>query len=417
MTIRRILGLFFVIMAGAAPAQSGEFGDLYARLARHGFENLRIAATADSGLAIAFENRVYRHDLKAVGEMLKLAGQADSTWQRLYIIPCSRGVARGQIMVLRAAYRAFMDGSMDAPAFSRTLVIGEATQQPEAAVQAWQNRSFFKLDLNVTFGHQIQLGQYDDRVKLYGQVQPGLRSQLWHGTLVQAEAFIPVFDEIGVYDTGARLGRLSVSQLLRLPRDSYLALQGGIFMPERWGFSGETAKFWLGRRVLTGIKLDYTGFFYHSEGTWYYSNMDSLTYKVYAQYFLPSLDMMVGIDYSKYLIGDKGPCFTLRRTFSETDIELYYAVTNLDRFGGVRFRFPLPTQQRMRPARVRLTWPSQYGMSYQATSEATRYEGVLQTGLSVDPGFAISEFVKPLTPAHVLANIKGWREGDDTANE
>jgi len=415
MTIRRILVLFFVICAIVQPVRADDFQDLYARLAYHGFENLRIGATADSGLAIAFENRLYRHDLKAAGEILSLASQIDSSWQRLYLIPCSRGVARGQIAVERGAYLAFMAGQIDEKAFAATLVVGEADRQPEASVLTWQNRSFFKVDIHFTFGHQIQLGQYDDRFKLYGQLQPGLRSQFWQGTLAQADAFIPVFDEIGVYDSGARLGRLGLSQLFRLPGDSYAALQGGIFLPERWGLSGETAKFWLGRRILTGLKLDYTGFFYHGEGKFYYSPMDSLTYKIYAQYYLPTMDMMVGVDYSKYLLGDRGPCFTLRRTFSETDIGLYYAITDYDRFGGVRINFPLPTQRRMRPARVRVTWPNQYGMSYQATSEATRVEGILQTGLSVDSGFAITEFIKQLTPAHVISSVKGWREGAESA--
>ncbi|HNW61081.1 MAG TPA: YjbH domain-containing protein [bacterium] len=415
MTIRRILGLFFVIMAGAAPAQSGEFEDLYARLAGHGFENLRIAATADSSLAIAYENRLYRHELKAVGVILAIASAGDSTWRRIYLIPCSRGVARGQIAVDGAAYRRYMAGEMDEKAFGRTLVAGEATAQPRLPVRQWQNRSFLKVDANFSFGHQIQLGQYDDRVKLYGELQPGLRSQFWHGTAVQADAFIPLFDEISVFDTGARLGRLGISQLFRLPHDSYVALQGGIFMPERWGVSAEAARFWLGRKVLTGVKFDYTGFFYHSEGKFYYSRMDSLTYRIYAEYYLPVMDVMVGVDYSKYLLGDKGPRFSLRRTFAESDIGLFYAITDYDRFGGVQVRFPLPTQRRMKPARVRLTWPNQYGMTYQATSEATRVEGILQTGLMVDSGFTIGEFVKQLTPAHVISNVRAWRKGADKA--
>lgn len=415
MTIRRTFALFFFIGSALLQARTDEYEALYGRLAYHGFENLRIGAAADSGLAIAFENRVYRHDLKAAGEILAIASETDSTWRRIYLIPCSRGVARGQIAVDGDAYRSYMAGAMDEKAFAKTLAVGEATEQPRTSVLSWKNRSFLKVDANITIGHQIQLGQYDDRVKLYGELQPGLRSQIWHGTAVQADAFIPLFDEISVFDSGARLGRLGVSQLFRLPHDSYAALQGGIFMPERWGLSGEVAKFWLERRILTGLKLDRTGFFFHTEGKFYYSPMDSLTYTVYAQYYLPGMDMMAGIDYSKYLLGDKGVKFSLRRTFAETDIGLFYAITDYDRFGGVQIRFPLPTQRRMKPARVRLTWPNQYGMTYQATSEATRVEGILQTGLMVDSGFAIAEFIRHLTPAHVISSVKGWRKGADSA--
>ncbi len=409
MTIRRILVLFFVICALAQQARPDDFQDLYARLAYHGFENLRISMAADSGLAIAFENRVYRHDLKAAGEVLRLVNAVDSTWQRAYLLPCTRGVPRGQITVDGHAYRSFMAGEIDAPEFARTVVVGEPAAEPEAAVAAWNNRSFLKIDANVSIGHQIQLGQYDDRLKFYGEFIPGLRSTLWHGTLAQVEAYIPFWDEIGLYDSGTRLSRASLSQLFRLPHDSYAALQGGIFLPERWGFSGEAAKFWLGRKILTGFKVDYTGFFYHGEGKFYYSPMDSLTWKIYAQYYLPMTDMMVGIDYSKYLLGDKGFCFTLRRTFSETDVALYYAITDYDRFGGVQFRIPLPTQRRMKPHRFRFTWPNQYAWGYRATSEATRYDGLLQTGLIVDTGFSLTEFVKYLTPAHVQKSVAGWR--------
>jgi len=220
MTIRRTFALFFFIGSALLQAQTDEYEALYGRLAYHGFENLRIGAAADSGLAIAFENRVYRHDLKAAGEILAIASETDSTWRRIYLIPCSRGVARGQIAVDGDAYRSYMAGAMDEKAFAKTLAVGEATEQPRTSVLSWKNRSFLKVDANITIGHQIQLGQYDDRVKLYGELQPGLRSQIWHGTSVQADAFVPLFDEISVFDSGARLGRLGVSQLFRLPHDS-----------------------------------------------------------------------------------------------------------------------------------------------------------------------------------------------------
>ena len=418
MTIRRILVLFFVICALAQQARPDDFQDLYARLAYHGFENLRISMAADSGMAIAFENRVYRHDLKAVGEILRLVNESDSTWQRIYLLPCTRGVPRGQITVDGDAYRGFMAGAMDEKSFAKTLVVGEASEQPRTPVLAWKNRSFLRVDANITIGHQIQLGQYDDRLKLYGEFIPGLRSTLWHGTMVQMDGYIPFHDEISVYDAGPRIGRISVSQLLRLPADIYASLQFGAFPPERWGLSAETARFWLQRRLLTGAQLDNTGFFYHDEGTWFYSKMHLWTYKIYAQYFLPWTDMMLGLNYSKYLKGDRGWRVTMRRTFAETDIALYYAVTDQDRFGGVQLMIPLPTQRRMRPGAVRLTWPNQYSTGYRATSKATtdRSEGLMQTGLAVDSGLSLAEMVKYLTPAHVISSIAGWREGAEQAD-
>jgi hypothetical protein len=412
MTIRRILLALWLFGTAALQAQTEQFDALYARLAAHGFENLRISATAASGLAIAFENRIYRHDLKAAGEVLRIVSRTDSTWRSIHLQPCTRGVPRGQISVDGAAYRRFIAGEMASKEFARTLRIGAADPEPRAAASRWRNRSFRKIDVNISIGQQIQLGQYDDRLKLYGELQPGLRSQPWRGALAQVEAFIPVWDEIGWYDEGPRLARASISQLFRLPADSYAALQGGIFQPERWGLSAQAAKFWFGRSLLTGAQLDNTGFFYHDEGSWYYSKMHLWTWKVYAQYFLPWTDLMLGVDYSTYLLGDKGTCFTLRRTFAETDIALYYAITDYDRFGGVQFRIPLPTQKRMKPCRVRLTWPNQYSWGYRATSEATRYDGILQTGLIVDSGFSLTEFVKYLTPEHVRSSVAGWREGN-----
>ena len=394
-------------------AQDEKLDLLAARLAGHGFENLRIATSSDSGLAIAFDNRIYRHDLKAAGEILAVVSKEDSTWSRIRLIPCSRGVARGEISVSGDDYRLFMAGQMDVGTFAKTIEVGEAREEPKQRVSAWKNKAFFKVDANINFGTQLQMGQYDDRLKFYGELQPGLRTQLWLGTMAQAEAFIPLFDEIGVYDTGARLGRASLSQLFRLPHDTYAVLNGGVFVPDRWGLSGEAVKFWLHRCILTGVKVDNSGFFYHDQGTWYYSTMNLWTYRIYGQYYLPWTDMMVGIDYSKYLLGDKGWCFTLRRTFSETDISVYVAKTDYDRFGGVLFRIPLPTQRRMYPHRFRVTWPLQYGWGYQATSEATRTEGILQTGLAIDTGFSMTEFVRHLTPTHVRSSVAGWRKIDD----
>ena len=418
MSTRNTLVWLFLIGSAGLQAQTEDFSALYVELAGQGFENLRISATPDSGLAIAFENRVYRHDLKAAGEVLRLITGADSTWQRAYLLPCTRGVPRGQITVEGEAYRRFISGGMDVKEFARTLVIGEAEAEPQAAVRSWKNRSFFKIDAHFSIGHQIQLGQYDDRLKLYGEFIPGLRSTLWHGTMAQVDGYIPFHDEINVHDAGPRLGRISLSQLVRLPRNIYASLQVGAFPPERWGISAEMARFWLQRHLLTGAQLDRTGFFYHYEGKWYYSKMHLGTYKIYAQYFLPWTDLMLGLDYARFLRGDKGWRFTMRRTFAETDIALYYAVTDQDRFGGVQLMIPLPTQRRMRPSAFRLTWPNQYSTGYRATSKATtdRSEGLVQTGLAVDSGLALTEMVKYLTPAHVMNNIAGWREGAEQAN-
>ncbi len=414
MTIRRILVLFFVICAAAQPARTDDFQDLYARLAYHGFENLRIGTTADSGFAIAYENRVFRYELKAAGEILALVSRSDTTWRRIHLIPCTRGIARGEITVEGEAYRQFMSGAIDAKAFSRTLTIGEAVDEPGISPGSWKNRSFLKTDIRFNFGHEIQLGQYDDRVKVYGEFQPGLRTQFWHGTLGIVDAFIPFWDEIGVYDSGIRLARASLSQLFRLPRDSYIALQGGIFQPERWGLSVEAAKLWFGRRVMTGAQLDKTGFFFHNQGKWFYSTMERWTYKAYGRYYLPWTDMVVGLDYSKYIYGDKGLRVMLQRTFTEIDLGLYYAVTDYDRFGGVQLRFALPTQRRMRPNWIRVNWPNQYTTGYRATSEATRIEGIMPTGISLDNGFSLIEFVKYLTPTHVMRNVERWRVGAES---
>ncbi len=399
---------FFAFLTGWATAK--ESTTISQRLIRGGFENVRVSPAGDDELAVAYENRLYRNEIKAAGIVLKLVEEGGGGFARVRLYPCNRGVALGQMVVDMAAYRSFLAGRIDAATFGKTLVVKPAAEMPAVPFTNWQNRSFLKTDITFTVGHQIQLGQYDDRVKIYGQFQPGLVSQLWPGNRVAAEAAIPFRDEIGIYHEETRLARLTLSQLFRLPRDVYAVIQTGIFVPERWGLSVETAAFWAQRRFLSGVRWDRTGFLYHDEDKWFYSSMGRNTCKLYTNWFVPWFDMMVGVDYSQYLLGDKGWRFTVRRTFADTDIDVYFAMTDWDHFGGIQLRLPLPPSRRMRPARVRLTWPNQYTLGYRATSEASRLGGPLQTGLSVDTGWNLTDQLGNFTPRHIVFNFESWKD-------
>ncbi|MBN1318189.1 MAG: hypothetical protein JXA42_22090 [Anaerolineales bacterium] len=407
--MQRIWLVFFIFYGIVFAASSDEVEGLTARLAAAGFENIAVSFFDTDHVQIIYENRYYRHDVRAAGEVMRIVVGPESPLRRVELIPCKQGVAVGAIEVEVGAYLQFRRGEIDAASFGRTLIIRDAANVRGGLFSPRQQRSFFKTDVTLTVGHQIQLGQYDDRVKIYGQFQPGLLTHLWPGNRVYAEAAIPFHDEIGLYDEGPRLGRLGLSQLLRLPYDTYIVAHGGIFVPERWGVSLEAASFWLQRRVLSGAQWDHTGFFYHSEGTWFYSSLQLNTSKFYLQYYPPWFDMMVGVDWSRYILGDEGWRVTLRRTYRETDIDLYFAVTDYDKFGGVQLRIPLPPARRMRPNYVRVNWPNQYRLSYRATTEVYTPGPPLQTGLTVDTGMTLPDFFKDFIPTHVVKNLHSWK--------
>jgi hypothetical protein len=379
------------------------------QLVRMGFENIVFCSPSSDRLQVFYENRIYRHDVKAAGEVLRVVITDNSPLREVELIPCEYGIAICSISIDVVSYLKFRRGEWRAEEFVPTISVREVPRIPDESRHRRRNSSFYKIDATINIGNQIVLGQYDDRLKIYGQLQPGLSTHLWRGNRVFAEAAVPFYNEMMAYDQGARLGRLGISQVMRLPSNTYAAIHGGVFTPDRWGGSMEIGTFQLNRQILAGAQWDYTGFFYHEKGTWFYSPLHVQTFKFYLQCYLPWLDGMVGIDWSRYLLGDEGWRMVFRRTFSETDVDVYFTITDLDKHGGVQLRIPLPTSKRMRPGRFRITWPEQYRVGYRASNKVYTLGPALQTGLIVNTGFSLSDYLKSFSWTHLIHNVKSWK--------
>ena len=164
---------------------------------------------------------------------------------------------------------------------------------------------------------------------------------------------------------------------------------------------------------MLGAEATYTGFLLYQEKKWNYSHPSRLTGRAYCTFFMDKLDLAIGVNYSEYLMGDNGWSGEVSRTFGETEIGLYFAKTNMDKFGGFRFKIPFPPQRRPRPGVIRLSTPYYYNWGYRATTRANTFGAPTQTGLAIATGSNLRNFQKNMVTSYIRNNIHVWKEPID----
>ena len=407
--IRYGLALAIWVLQAAPPcACSPVEAGVSAVLAGLGMENLRVAVDPEGTIRVEYENRVYRSELMAAGIVAAVVARRAPSSPVLLLTPLNRGVPICEIIVDLDAHRRFLNHEMDDKAYASTLRVREsgAKSHEHAAIRP----SFGRIDLTVYPGTTLHLGNYDDRFKIMGYLLPELAAQLWPGANFSGRLVIPLHDEIGVYSNEVRPCRAVLSQSVRIPMQGFLLAHAGLFEPDRWGVSTEVGYHLFERRVALGMTVDYTGFLLYQHRRWRYSRIGRLTARACFSYYLDAYDIEIGLGYGKFLLGDKGWLAEARRTWNETELGLCFAVTDVDKFGGVQLTVPLPPFKRPRPAALRLTPPRTLSWNYRATSKVNTYGAPALTGLAVSAGTSVKQLQKRMFGPYIRNNIALWRE-------
>ncbi|MEW6654139.1 MAG: hypothetical protein AB1394_11830, partial [Bacteroidota bacterium] len=89
---------------------------IISKLIEHGFENIRIKL-ADSRILIAYENRVYRFEVEALNEILKIVVPLINDREELVLIPLNRKIPIVKFSSALKNCRDFLDKKIDAKKF------------------------------------------------------------------------------------------------------------------------------------------------------------------------------------------------------------------------------------------------------------------------------------------------------------
>ncbi len=379
-------------------------------LEQQGFENISIKITDSSLVIVSYENRIYRNETLAMGVVATVLSKRLPAFADFAFIPLHGGIPLGVVRFSNRDFTDFVENRSSLQEFAATLTVEDYSDQLKGIEFSKRHRSSRrKIDLTFYPGMSAQFGNFDDHQKYYFSLIPDISMMLWNGFYLRSQVEIPIWNEIMVYSNEVRPRLITATQFLRLPKSGFAAVHMGIFPPDRWGVSSEVSYYLCKRLFRLGAIVDNTGFLLYQNKTLTYSSLQQSTYRLYGWFYPNFYNVQVGVNYSKYLSGDKGFGVRVNRYFLDTKIGFEAAKTDQDYFAKIHLSIPLLSQRRSSPGFIRIRPPWRYNWSYYSTSDAETIGKLTETGRRVLPGVTIEAFGKNIYPAYIKNNLYLWK--------
>ncbi len=400
--------IFIVIClcALAAPAR-GQFSGqnrgaekLAAALVASGFENVAVVIV-ESKMIVTYENRIYRHDARAVKEALRIALPFARGVTHLVLIPQHRKLPLVAVTIPLETTLALSHGAVTYENSASTVALAVHSDWQKLETLPRANTSLRKLDLVIYPQVHAVFGDYADPLKFQINVAPELEVSLWQGMSLSAQLIIPLHNELQQASDGVRPGVLALNQFLRLPHQALAAITLGYFTRQRYGVDLEAKKYLRNGKFSIGGNLGYTGYASYGDGQWTYSSLDLWTALANADFRWSRFDLFVRATYGKFLYQDKGWRGDVWRQFGEVEIGFYGIHTQAGTNLGFNFSIPIfPPRYakagtlRLRPARY-FPWEYRYWGVWESGSSGLRY----------DTGQRLDDLMKSYQPDYITKEV------------
>ena len=387
------------------PTQLALAEDLVRALVQQGFENVA-AVSEDGHVIVAYENRRYRYEIRALQEVMKLVMPRVIDDQHVTLIPQGRGIPLVALTIPAGAYRSFMQGTMSREQFVATFIpsLGVDAFWRKTQASRKTNPSFFKFDLVIHPQFSAQFGNYDDAVKSQVNIAPELTTSFWKGMRLSAQMIIPIQNELAEEGNYLRPGLLTLNQTLRLPYNTFVSTTAGYFTLNRYGIDAAFKKYFAGGRWALGANVGYTGEASFRKGQWLYTDPDVLTPSVSIEYYLPQYNLTARTTYGKFIFEDTGFRVDVLREFGEFKIGFFGLLSKEINNAGFNLVLPLFVRKYSKPAHVRIRPARTFSWEY-------RYRGLPLTGRRYETGNSIDTFKEGLTPSFIknhLTDLHNW---------
>jgi hypothetical protein len=184
-----LLGCFVISILPVAGLSSDEnrlADSLKSRLIQNGFENVAVVL-ADRQIIVTYENRIYRHEVRGIQEVLRLVLPLAKEAMTITLIPQNSKIPLGAITVPVKGYQTLSNGHFlnedFASAMHVALDVDSIWRKIKAIPQA--NSSSGKFEIVVHPQFKAQFGNYDDPVKSQINLVPEINTCLWKECLYQ----------------------------------------------------------------------------------------------------------------------------------------------------------------------------------------------------------------------------------------
>jgi hypothetical protein len=371
--------IFFSYSLCSASDNGSKKEELLKVLIEKGFENICVKVEEDR-VVIAFENRVYRFDVEAIKEALKIVMPVLNDNQKIILILENRKIP---IIVIEAQVsdcKDFFASKISGNVFADKLKIEFDTDEiyDEIKNEKLENSSSMKFDLALKPLVNFVFGPYEHPVISQVNIVPELKTNWWKGVQFNYELIVPIVNEFTPREDSVRAGVVSLNQVFRLPNSFFVSTSVGFFTQNRYGFDLEARKYFQNGDMNLGFNFGYTSIAYFSGmSKLFYNDIFKWTGSLSYELRIPKYDLTLGLMIGRFLLGDNSIRFDINREFDEVEIG-FFAIksTNGISNGGINITIPLFPSKYWKPDLVRIKPSENFSVSYLVRSESNRLIGL-----------------------------------------
>jgi hypothetical protein len=363
-------------------------------MAEHGFENVAVCKDTNR-VIIGYENRVYRHEVRAIREALEVVSKFNNQ-QTIILVPQDRGVPLLAVSVNWDVYRNRLNKKKENDSSNSGIEVSLDVEPywQRLKDQSIVNPSTMKFDIVVYPQYRALFGNFNNPVASQINLAPALSTSLWNGMQFSAQWIIPLQNELEEEGNYGRPGLLTFNQTIRIPNNTFVSATVGYFTQHQYGVDVEAKRFLDNGRWAIGANIGYTGYASYLHSTLYYSNLQYWSYFLNCEYRYSDLDVTMKATYGRFLYEDRGVRFDVLRQFGEIDIGFFCIATKNGTDGGFNFSVPIFPGKRLSPGLVRISPAPYFPWEY-------RYRGDSMESVRYTTANSIDAFIEKLNPDYV----------------
>ncbi len=352
---------------------------LIRKLVNNGFENIRVKID-EQRVIIAYENRVYRFDVEALKEILKIVVTELNDQQKIILIPQNRKIPIVSVETSVADCKNYFNSTSSGKEFASKLKIDFNTDSIFSEIQKEElvNSSSFRFDIAVKPQLNFEFGQYEKPVISQINAVAVLKTSWWKGMNFNYQLLIPIINEFGTSEDSVRPGIVALNQVFRFPNDFFVSSSLGYFTQNRFGLDFDLKRYFLNGDFSLGLNFGLTSFVSFSGMTKIlYNEVFKWTGSFNLEYRVPKYDLTLGLMVGRFLIGDESFRLDVSREFGEVEIG-FFAIRSRTGIsnGGINLTIPLFPSHYWKPGFIRLKTDENFSWSYLVKTNPDKLVGL-----------------------------------------
>ncbi len=321
---------------------------------KQGFENLQITME-NRHIKIAYENRIYRSEMNAMGSILKTILYADIA-DSVTLTPLHRKIPLSTIGINLDDFSSFLKGNTDNTTFSSQISVDMGHEDwDEYENKPVLNPSSKRLEITINPGIEAMFHTNQGAAIWKLNLIPKVAYSFGKGTQFVFEGIFPLYYQFHEETKQIKLGAAYINYTNKSKNLLWTSTSMGAFPWKtehrggsyrdfyRYGISNETTKFYLDGQIDLSMKLDYTAHLDYLDGVWGYHSASSgkFTWRGNLGYRFNKQDIHINFGHGKNLDEKSLTELKITRSFRETDIGFHARWNEGDEFSNFTLGFVL----------------------------------------------------------------------------